>query len=179
MADVLLIFVREDLDAAEALAFACEQAGFEVHPGAPHAAESGGYRSALILWSGAAQHSEAFLDAAYHAAAAGKALIANLDALKLQDVLVGAPEFALMDWDGEAEAPELAPLMEAIRRRVRFAGMMDNLKTFAATQSETREPEPAIIAAPAPPAARTTVVFAPPQAEPVMAVAPEPELAPL
>jgi hypothetical protein len=204
MGDVLLIFVGEDADAAEALASACEEAGLSIHDGAPE--DGGPYRAALAIWSDAAEASPSFHAAMHGSLATGKALIANLTGAEAPDFMAGAPAFDLADWDGAEDAPVLAPLLAAVQRRVRFADILSDLKTFAtdhapapvaarepilelaeaAAPHETAEPEPPVLEepplliAPAEPAHAAEIApAAPEEAEPTAAAAVEPKPDPM
>jgi hypothetical protein len=149
MSDVLLIFVAEDLDRAEALAAACEDAGLALHD---NSAEAGPYRSALALWSEAAAASPQFHAAAHEPLVDGKALIANFTGAPAPDFMTGATAFDLSAWDGAEDAPVLAPLLTALQRRARYANILADLKTFAGAPEAEPMPDaaPAIQAEPAP-----------------------------
>jgi hypothetical protein len=121
MADVLLIFVREDLAPAAALAEQCEKAGYSIFTGSPLEARGEDYHAAIVIWSESAESSAVFSESAARAVASGKALIASFADEEPPQSFDDAPAFDLYDWDGEAADVGFAALFEALKRAIEGA----------------------------------------------------------
>lgn len=118
MAEVLLLCMRDDEEAAAILADLFYRAGFQTAGGAARPDELEACAVALICWSGASQRSTQMREAADRAAQSGKAMIARLDGHPLPPSLWRLPAFDLSQWSFAPEDPVLDGLYVAVERTV-------------------------------------------------------------
>lgn len=118
MAEVLLLCMRDDEEAAAILADLFYRAGFQTAGGAARPDELDACAVALICWSGASQRSTQMREAADRAAQSGKAMIARLDGHPLPPSLWRLPAFDLSQWSFAPEDPVLDGLYVAVERTV-------------------------------------------------------------
>lgn len=118
MAEVLLLCMRDDEEAAAILADLFYRAGFQTAGGAARPDELDQCAVALVCWSGASQRSTQMREAADRAAQSGKAMIARLDGHPLPPSLWRLPAFDISQWSFAPEDPVLDGLYVAVERAV-------------------------------------------------------------
>jgi hypothetical protein len=115
MSDVLLVYVRDDAERADALADLCEGVGYTVDGFSDDALST--CAAAIIVWSPAAGASPRFREATTRAVQAGKAIVASFFILP-PPFARGAPFANLRGWSGESEHTALDPLFLELDARV-------------------------------------------------------------
>ena len=113
MADVVIVYVRKDAVAAEALASMFEAVGLSVRDASVSDDELRGSGAAVVLWSDDSAHSQAFLRMAERVMASGKAVVASIAPL-VSARIAGLSVFDLARWRGDPNDP----LLDALCARV-------------------------------------------------------------
>ena len=118
MADVLFVFVREDTQAAQALAAMFAAADHQIGDGPTDSAALELCGAAIVLWSRAAINSKSFLAAAQRVLDCGKGVVASLGQPPPAWVVGNAPIFDLSQWLGDPQDELLDALFMAVDYRV-------------------------------------------------------------
>jgi len=116
MSDVLLVYVREDEERADALADLIDAVGFSVDGFSDYALSE--CSAAVIVWSPAAGASRRFREATARAVEAGKAVVASFFILP-PPFARGAPVANLRGWSGGCADPALDALFLELDARIK------------------------------------------------------------
>ena len=117
MADVLFVFVREDMQRAQALAALFAAADHEIGDGPVDSAALELCGAGVVLWSRYAIASKSFLAAAQRVLDSGKGVVASLGPPPPAWVVGHAPIYDLSQWDGDPDHDLLDPLFMAVDYR--------------------------------------------------------------
>lgn len=118
LADVLFVFVREDVQRAQVLAALFAAAGHDIGDGAVDNAALELCGAGIVLWSRSAIASKTFLATAQRVLDSGKGVVASLGQPPPAWVVGHAPVYDLSQWRGEADDDLLDPLFMAVDYRV-------------------------------------------------------------